>query len=163
MERATLELRLVEARCAFRSLIGEARPCAIIGSSMGGYLAASLSPVLKPDALVLICPAAYPDSALKCRFGEDFFTVTRAPGAYLRSPAFQALAGFKGKLLIIGARQDTVIPMPVPELYYERAIGASSRKIIWLEDADHFVHPWLAEHETDRQAIFPEILATLAE
>jgi pimeloyl-ACP methyl ester carboxylesterase len=162
MHEATLNLRLKEARAA-ATLLGDGRPRAIIGSSMGGYLAAVLAPILHADILVLICPAAYPNAAMDLKFGEDFYTVAREPGAYIGSPAFEALAGFRGSLLIIGGRNDTVIPKEVVELYFESAPLAKFRKLIWLEEADHGVHVWLEQHENDRERILPEIVALVTE
>ena len=55
------------------------------------------------------------------KFGKKFYSVARRPGAYIGSPAFQALANFRGNLLIIGGRKDTVIPKEVIEMYFECA------------------------------------------
>lgn len=163
MDGATLNIRLGEARAAAallgNSLPGKAAPRTIIGSSMGGFLAAMLVQELAADSLLLICPSAYPVEAFHLRFGETFYDVTRRPGAWAGSPAFGAMATFSGDLLILAGRHDTIIPVGVIETYFSSASHARRKKLIWLEDADHKVHAWLEKHDSERKRLMPEILA----
>ena len=162
LEQATLSARKNEALAAAK-LLGRPRSLAIIGTSMGGYTAALLAPVFEPRSLILFCPAAYPEDAMELKFDENFASIARRPGAYVNSPAFQALRTFKGNLLIFAAGKDTVIPKEVINLYVESAPLAKSKKVVWLEESDHKVHVWLDGHEEERANVLREVLAVTKE
>lgn len=126
---------------------------------MGGFIASLLAPAIQARSLILFCPAAYSVETMELNFGESFTSATRKPGAYLNSPAFQALSSYRGKLLIVAAGKDTVIPREVIELYKRSAPLAKSKRTIWLEESDHKIHSWLADHEAERASILREVLA----
>lgn len=138
MEEATLRRRKEESLAAAELLGGERRPV-LIGTSMGAHLASWSVPQLKPRALVLFCPAAYPADAADQAFGEG----TR-PGNHADSPAFAGISEFDGDLLIIGARKDQVVSADTIDGYLEHAAKARSQRVIWL-DCDHFIHRWLPD------------------
>lgn len=158
MQQATLSVRKQEGHAAAAFLDPQASPV-IIGTSMGGYIAALLAPVLNPQSLILFCPAAYPDEAMELKFGENFAAIAKRPGAYLHSPAFHALKSYRGKLLIIAAGKDELIPKEVPGLYAESAPLAGTKKLLWMDDSDHKIHTWLTLHPPERQSVLSEVLA----
>jgi len=84
-----------------------------------------------------------------------------APEALRASPAFQALRRFTGDLLVVAARQDQVIPAAVIDLYLESAALARTRRVIWLDGSDHFVHPWLQQHPAERAAVLQAVRDTI--
>lgn len=134
-------------------------PPVLIGTSMGGHLAASVVPLLRPSGLVLFCPAAYPAHAIDMPFDENL----ARPDRHADSPAYAGLQEFEGDLLIIGARGDTVVPPETLEGYLENAQNARSRRLIWLEGCDHFIHRWLPHQGTvkdDVLALIRHIVAT---
>ncbi|MFJ8011428.1 alpha/beta hydrolase [Streptomyces sp. NPDC096339] len=150
MAQATLRRRKEETLAAVGLLDGERRPV-LIGTSMGGHLASWAVPQLRPRALVLFCPAAYPADAADDAFGDG----TR-PGNHADSPAFAGIGEFDGDLLIIGARQDQVVSEATVDGYLAHATKARSRRVIWL-DCDHFIHRWLPEQD----AVKTEVLDAL--
>lgn len=158
MEQATLAIRKREAQAAFEFIHPQAPPV-LIGTSMGGFIASLLAPAIQPRSLVLFCPAAYSAEAMELNFGESFTSATRKPDAYVNSPAFQALSSYRGKLLIVAAGKDMIIPREVIRLYEASAPLAKSKKTIWLEGSDHKIHSWLADHEAERESILHEVLA----
>ena len=160
MEQATLTIRKNEARAAARFLDGRVPPV-LIGTSMGGYIASLLAPEIRPRSLILFCPAAYSSELMELKFNDSFTAAVRRPGAYLNSPAFKALESYDGKLLIIAAGQDAIIPREVIRLYQESAPRAQT-KILWLGTSDHKIHLWLADHEIERNSVLQEVLATAA-
>jgi pimeloyl-ACP methyl ester carboxylesterase len=164
LDKATLNLRRDEAHAAAKFLGRPEGSLAIIGTSMGAYLAALLSPVLRPRSLILISPAAYPEDAMELKLTEDFPKLARRPpGAYVGSPAFEALRTFEGDLLVITGGKDEVLPEGVTQLYAESAPSARSRKVIRLEESGHKVHPWLQEHAEERANVLREVLAVTRE
>ncbi|MEU0036324.1 alpha/beta fold hydrolase [Streptomyces sp. NPDC006333] len=134
LEEATLRRRRDESLAAARLLDGKTRPV-VMGTSMGAHLAAWTVPVLDPRALVLFCPAAYPGHAADLPFDGSL----ARPGRYADSPAYAAMREFTGDLLIVGARDDQVVPATVLDGYLDSAEKARTRRLIWL-DGDHFVH-----------------------
>ena len=158
IEQSTLTTRKNEAQAATR-LLDSRVPPVFFGTSMGGYIASLLSPEIQPRSLILFCPAAYSAEAMDLKFDENFIAAVRRPRAYLNSPAFKALESYRGKLLIVAAGKDTIIPQEVIHVYHESAPRAQSRKTIWLDDSDHKIHSWLADRKTERNSILREVLA----
>lgn len=164
LEESTLKIRKEEAYAATQFLGRPEGSLALIGTSMGGYLATLLSPVLRPRSLILVCPVAYPEEAMELKLSEDFPKLARRrPGAYAESRAFEVMRDFEGHLLIIAAAHDDVAPREVIDLYEQSARSAKSKKVIWLEESGHKVHPWLQEHEEERAHVLREVLAVTRE
>jgi pimeloyl-ACP methyl ester carboxylesterase len=164
-EFASASLRIRAGEClAAAKLLAETEPRAIIGTSMGAHLAALVSPVIRPRSLVLFCPAAYPEQAADEKFDASFvkFSNRALTSEALRaSPALQALRLFTGNLLVVAGRQDQVIPAGVIDLYLESAAAARTRRLIWLDGCDHFVHPWLQQHSEERATILQAVQDTI--
>lgn len=157
LEESSLRRRRDEVLAVSRYLSQREQPV-LIGTSMGGHLAAWLAPVLRPRGLVLFCPAAYPGDAADQKFDGSL----ARPGCYADSPAYAGIAEFTGDLLIVGARNDAVVPAEVLEGYFASAQNARSRKLIWLDDCDHFIHRWLPHQSALRDAVLREILQVAA-
>jgi uncharacterized protein len=160
LDQSTLNIRKSEAEAATRLLLGN-NPPVFIGTSMGAYLAALLTPVFEPRSLILFCPAAYPAKVMGMTFNDNFTAFVRRPSIYRHSPAFRALSNFKGSLLIIAAERDALIPREVIDLYAESARCARSQKIIWIERSDHKVHSWLVKHDEQRTIILESIVSAV--
>jgi pimeloyl-ACP methyl ester carboxylesterase len=160
MEQATLTIRKNEARAAARFLDARVPPV-LIGTSMGGYIASLLSPEIQPRSLILFCPAAYSSEVMELKFNGSFSAAVRRPGAYLNSPVFKALESYSGKLLIVAAGQDAIIPREVVRLYQKSAPRAQTR-VLWLGNSDHKIHSWLADREGERNSVLQEALAAAA-
>lgn len=143
---------------AAAATLDPARAPILIGTSMGGHLAAWSVPVLRPRGLVLFCPAAYPAHATDLAFGDGF---TR-PGAYPDSPAFAGIRQFDGDLLIVAGREDRVVPADVIDAYVDNARGARSCQVVWLDDCDHFIHRMLPGHETARATVIDAVRRLVA-
>jgi alpha-beta hydrolase superfamily lysophospholipase len=139
---------------AAAGLLAPHKPPVLLGTSMGSYLAACVAPVLKPRALVLFCPSAYPDYVLDVKFDGNL----ARSGAYPNSPAFAAIASFTGDLLIIGGSHDHVVPREVLQHYMDCATRARSKELVWL-DCDHFIHRWLPQQAGLREDIVARIAA----
>ena len=143
LENTNLRTRLNEGAAAVELLPATVRPV-LIGTSMGGHIAASLIAAVKPKVLILFCPAAYPQEALEVNFGSGL----PRPDNYENSSAFAGIRAFRGNLLIIGARNDQVVASRVIEKYLREAVLARSKQVIWLDDCDHFIHRWLPDQNT---------------
>jgi pimeloyl-ACP methyl ester carboxylesterase len=155
VEDATLASRMSEALEA-ATILCPPSPRTIIGTSMGAYLAASLSPQLRPHSLILFAPAAYPQDQV----GDRERALTDFQPSADDSPAFEALQQFDGKLLIVVGQDDPTITREIVDRYVRSAPAAQS-KVIRLQ-CGHMVHPWLGEHDDARRAVLAEIAAAIS-
>lgn len=153
-DRAAQVLAVVEQ-------LGLQPPVSLIASSMGAHIACSLIEVLRPDALVLFCPAAYEAAAQQVPFGPAFQQTIRATTAFAASPAFQGLARFEGRLLLVLGEHDAVIPQAVETAYVTGAVRACSVEVLRLAGAGHQLRAWLEDHPQERERVFARVLATL--
>jgi hypothetical protein len=156
LTESTLRGRTVETLAA-ATWLGRSEPPVLLGTSMGGHLAASAVPDLRPRGLVLFCPAAYPDTAADTKFDGGL----ARPDSYPDSPAYAGIREFDGDLLIVAARHDHVVPPTVVDGYLANARRARSAEVIWL-DCDHFVHRWLPDQRDRRVEIAEAVLRLLA-
>lgn len=157
LAESSLSRRRDEALAAAQWLCPDVAPV-VIGTSMGAHLAAWTAPRLAPRGLVLFCPAAYPDHVADLKFDGSL----PRPGNYPDSPAYAGLREFSGDLLIVGARNDQVVPAAVIDGYLASALAARSKEVIWLDDCDHFVHRWLPAQDSCRTAVIDAIVQLLA-
>ncbi|WP_426368075.1 alpha/beta hydrolase [Streptomyces sp. E-08] len=157
LTRSTLRRRRAETLAAAAWLGDERRPV-VVGTSLGAHLAAWTVRELRPRALVLFCPAAYPAHAVDLPFDGSLVRPANHPD----SPAYAALREFDGDLLIFGARQDQVCAPEVIEGYLDNARRARSAEVVWFEGCDHFVHRWLPERVPERERTVRAVLRLLA-
>lgn len=162
-EAATLDLRTQQALAAAKELGRNEGSLALIGTSMGGFIAALLAPLLKPRSMVMISPAIYSDEAMGLKLDQNFPTAARASGDYMNSSALRALSTFEGKLLIIAAEGDTVLPKGTIDLYADCARSARSVKVIKFDTAEHKINLWLQDREEERSRVLSEVLAVTIE
>lgn len=137
------------------------QPVSLIASSMGGHIACCLIAALAPPALVLYCPAAYEEAAQTAPFGPAFQTIIRSTTSFSRSPAFDALEKFEGRLLLVLGTDDAVIPKAVEHEYATRARKAKRVEILRLEGAGHHLHAWLNDRPAEFERVASRVLATL--
>lgn len=117
------------------------QPLAVFGASMGAYNAIRLSRQMQVDALVLLVPGVYTPSAYEVPFGPEFSAIIRRERSWVDSDAWEMLARFEGRLLVIAAEQDEVIPLEIPERLVAAAKHAQSSTLHVVEDASHR-HLW---------------------
>ena len=112
----------------------------IVGASYGGYLAAVATNFLKFNRLVLRVPALYFDEEFKTSTDKLIKDDTKAFKTWNLTPekslALKGLKNFKGKILIIEAEKDTIIPKEVIENYKEIA-NPKLTKYVLMRDTPH--------------------------
>lgn len=112
-------------------------PLVVFGSSMGAYNAIRLTQLEKVEALVLIVPGVYTPSAYEVPFGPEFSGVIRRERSWIDSDAWDILSRFEGRLLIIHAEHDTVIPLEISDRLFGAATRAQSRQLHVVQGAEH--------------------------
>ena len=162
--------QLGESSLASRSrqaaAVAEARhgaaPLAVIGTSMGAYNAIRLLETRRVDALVLVVPGVYTPAAYDVPFGAGFSAVIRAPRSWEATDAWDILGKFTGRLLVIAAQNDAVIPPEIPVRLVDAARRASWRKLHVVAGAQHNrLFAQLAERPADFAATLALVYACL--
>lgn len=130
------------------------RPDALIGISMGAYNAIRLSESLPVQTLILVVPGVYTPEAYSVPFGAAFSEIIRKPRSWAASDAWDILGRFSGKLLVVAAERDKVVPQEIPERLYSSATRASHRELLMVPEAGHKgVLPLLLDQPEWREAI----------
>ena len=139
-----------------------ASPLAVVGTSMGAYNAIKLLETRRVDALVLVVPGVYTPSAYELPFDAGFSAVIRAPRSWEATDAWDILGQFTGRLLVIAAQNDTVIPPEIPARLVDAARQARWRQLHVVADAQHNrLFSLLAERPADFSATMDLVFACL--
>jgi uncharacterized protein len=141
MNASSITKRIREASLIATYLDGASSPV-LIGTSMGGHVAARLSETLRPSHLILFCPAAYGQSTEDIAFGPTFTEAIRQSESYFDSLAYRSLAQYGGRLTIIIGANDEIIPGEVIDRYMAAAQRVRSVRLERIADAPHQIHGW---------------------
>ena len=114
-----------------------ASPLALVGTSMGAYNAIKLLETRRVESLVLVVPGVYTPAAYDLPFDAGFSAVIRAPRSWAATDAWDILGQFTGRLLVIAAQNDAVIPSEIPARLVDAAGKASWRKLHVVAGAQH--------------------------
>ena len=115
------------------------QPFSVIGASMGAYTAVKLLEYYQLESLILIVPAMYTASAYTIPFNEGFTDIIRQPESWEHSDAWDILSVYRGRLLIVAAENDKVIPKGIINKIYDSAVHAKERKLFVAPQASHTV------------------------
>lgn len=161
IEDASLRQRCEEALRVVDSL-QPPQPRAIVATSMAGHTACRLLDLLRTDAVVLFCPAAYEARAEAARFGEAFRAVIRSTRSFDDSPAFEALRRYEGRVLCFYGSQEDVIPADVQQGYAAAAARARKGDFVRLDGAGHRLHDWISERPVIRRQVLDRVMDALS-
>jgi len=112
-------------------------PLAVVGTSMGAYNAIKLLQIQQVEALILVVPGVYTPEAYTLPFGSEFSATIRQERSWINTDAWEILGQFTGRLLVIAAENDTVIPAEIPERLVQSARQAAWRKLHVVAGAEH--------------------------
>ncbi len=112
---------------------------AVIGASMSAYTSVKLLEHYQIKTLILLVPAMYTSRAYSVPFNGGFSSIIRQPQSWIRSDAWRILAEYTGRLLIVAAENDPIIPRDVISRIYDSAVKASERQLYIAPNASHFV------------------------
>jgi uncharacterized protein len=140
------------------------QPLALMGASMSAYTAVKLLEHYRIKSLVLLVPAMYAAQAYTIPFNRGFSDIIRQPQSWKHSDAWQILAGYRGRLLIIAAEEDRIIPRGVITRIYDSAVNSSERELYVAPKASHFVFTDLRSGNPEQfEYIFGRICQKLRE
>ena len=135
MHDSSLLSRTMQAKTVIDYLEPEVTGC--IGVSMGAYNALQLSREVPFRSLILMVPGVYTPTAYNIHFGPEFSNIIRQTRSWAQTDAWDVVAEFSGRLLVIAAENDSVIPAEIPERLVSSAANASARERITVLGADH--------------------------
>jgi pimeloyl-ACP methyl ester carboxylesterase len=134
----SLSKRYDEAMAALQYL-DEDEPRAVIGISMSGEIAVRLAadPHNRITRLVTLVGAAYDSAAFEVPFGPAFTRILRTPQSWRRSVVFEQIASFPGRLTVVRATEDTIVPAAIGELHVANATRAKHAEFVDIFNTDH--------------------------
>ena len=139
-----------------------ASPLALVGTSMGAYNAIKLLETRRVESLVLVVPGVYTPPAYELPFDAGFSAVIRKPRSWEATDAWDILGRFSGRLLVIAAENDAVIPSEIPVRLVDAARQARWRQLHIVAGAQHNrLFSLLAERPADFQETMALIFACL--
>jgi len=148
--------------CSVIDSLNLQQPFSVIAASMGAYTAVKLLKYYQINSLVLLVPAMYSSMAYTVPFNKGFTEIIRQPQSWGHSDAWQILSEYKGRLLIIAAKNDEVIPIEVVNLIYDSAGKAEKRTLFVAPQASHAVLTDLRSNNPDVfRSVFDQIVAIL--
>lgn len=136
MRESSLSCRTRQAEAVLDSQPGAA-PLAVIGISMGAYNAIKLLETRVVAALVLVVPGVYTPSAYDLLFGPAFSAAIRRERSWDDTDAWRLLEQYPGRLLVIAAENDAVIPAEIPRRLVEAARISAWRRLHVVPGAQH--------------------------
>lgn len=107
------------------------------GVSMGAYNAIKLSQHIPIHSLVLVVPGVYTPEAYDIHFGTEFSQIIRHKNSWLLSDAWEIIQNFKGRLLIVSAEKDEVVPNQIPQKLFDSATQCEWKHHLVIPKAIH--------------------------
>lgn len=152
LSRSSLKKRHAETLGVIEHF-GMGKNLTVVGTSMGGYIAASVVGTAKVENLILFCPAAYTTKAWDVEFGNGFTEIIREERSYLNTDAAELLEGFTGNALLFIGRKDEIIPNEVVDAYERSLSRCAYFKTVLLDDCPHPIHRWVENREEEKRSI----------
>lgn len=118
-------------------------PLSILGASMGAYTAVRLLRLHPVSNLILFVPAMYTREAYTQNFQSEFSNIIRKPCSWVNSDAWDILGHFTGRLFVLAAENDRVIPDDVITRVMEAAGNVRFKKLLTVPDSPHQILDYL--------------------
>ncbi|MCU6389348.1 alpha/beta hydrolase [Enterobacter quasiroggenkampii] len=154
----SLEDRLKQTKLIIDSVYGEKDEINVIGFSMGAYIATLLSKEVNIQRLGLIIPAMYTKLAFAVPFGERFSTLIRKQDSWKHSDGFDIVKYYRGRLLVVSAEHDHIIPHEIPHKLFSNAISAQWKHHHIVPDCTHDLGRLFNENPNRRYMLLGSIL-----
>jgi len=147
---SSLAKRTEEAKQAAQEIY---HPIAVLGSSMGAYVAIQLTQCIPTHTLILFNPAIYTREAWNTPFTEDFTRIIQKTDSWRDSDALEILENFKGNLLVAIGEDDEVIPQEVITLLDKHSPSAKRKEIFRIPKCTHNLHQCFAENPDVKEQV----------
>lgn len=151
LTRSSLRERTEMATEVIRSCAPKGQPLIVVAASMSGYTAVRLLEEFDVHLLVLIVPAAYDRKAYELQFSDEFSVCIRREKSYRDSDAWEILEKYCGRMLLVTAEFDQVIPDEVVDMYKRSASLAEVDQLI-VKGAPHKVMAYMSDQVVEEIA-----------
>ena len=148
LKSSSLSSRTRQA-CRVVEALNLKQPMALMGVSMSAYTSVKLLEHYQIKSLILLVPAMYSSQAYTISFNRGFTDIIRQAESWNHSDAWNILAEYTGRLLIVAGENDRIIPRAVINKIYDSAINAAERKLYIAPDASHFLFTDLRSNNPD--------------
>ena len=115
------------------------RPLTVVAASMGVSTAVKLLEHYEIEKFVFLVPAIYAAAAYTVPFGAGFSEIIRKPNSWLTSDTWDLLSEYTGRLFVVAAEKDEVIPPGVIEKIRTSSVNAKEVQFYTAPNAPHFV------------------------
>jgi alpha-beta hydrolase superfamily lysophospholipase len=134
-----LDGRVLDDLAAMAGELPPGVPLALRGSSMGGYLAIAGAEHVGAAAIVAICPASAISlaEALRDRDFDFAADVVRLDAFLAEHDDLQAIASYRGALLLLHAEGDEQVPYEHSVALENAAVAAGPRRLILVPGGHH--------------------------
>lgn len=157
MAESSLARRTLQAEAVIDAR-GLEEPLVLLGSSMGAYAAIKLAQSRRVGSLILVVPGVYTPEAYHVPFGPEFSSVIRRERSWADSDAWDILSRFTGRLLVIAAEHDNVIPLEIPQRLVASASASRWSKLHIVEGAQHNrLFSFLGERPAEFEALMEDM------
>lgn len=136
----------------------------LVGFSMSGQTGIDVANGREVANLVLFAPAVYDQAARRAHFGQEseFTQLIRRPQSWMDTDAWDKLSRYDGRLAVLQAENDNVIPADVPKLIFEHADKAQERLHILLRNMPHMLGK-LTQDDPEAAAWCAQIIANFVQ
>jgi pimeloyl-ACP methyl ester carboxylesterase len=128
-------------------------PFFLLGSSMGAYTAVKLLEIYAVEGIIFFVPAVYDIAAYAVPFGEEFSNIIRKNKSWMASDAWNILQAYRGRMLLVAAGKDDVIPGDVIRRIYQASINASSREQYTVQQSPHLLIHYLSRDQIEYEHV----------
>lgn len=133
----------------------------VIGFSMGAHNALKIAAQISVARIGLAIPAVYSERAEGVAFGPFFSSCIRRYRSWEDSQCFSIIEKFKGKLLVISAEADLVIPAEIPCKLIEKARNCIDAEHHCVRGSGHDLGAHFGEYPESRKLVLKSILRWL--
>lgn len=161
LQGSSLHARVKQTLIVIKAMQIESSGAALVGYSMGAYVAIHVARHRQINRLALGVPAAYAPDAFDVPFGPAFSAILRRPESWRESDAFTLLNAFTGHLFVFYASADQVVPCAIPQTLVGSVSSAASVDAYVLEGSGHKLSAFYEEHPQEREAIHQRISALI--
>lgn len=153
----TLHERVQQVNAVIKSQRIKPSTLAIVGFSMGAYVAVKAAVEIGVRRLCLAIPAAYSTQAYKVPFGPEFSQILRTPRSWANSDAFDLTRDYTGHLLVVSAEEDRIVPAEIPQRYASARDKLASTVHHVVKGSGHNLSEHYEREPQARMAAYTEI------
>ncbi len=154
---SSLHARVKQTLIVMKAMQIESSEAALVGYSMGAYVALHVAKQRQIGRLALGVPAAYAPEAFDVPFGPGFSAILRRENSWQESDAFTLIRKFCGHLFVFYGSEDQVVPDAIPLTFVASAQQAASVDSYALVGGGHKLSAHYEKHPEDRETVHQRI------